>query len=73
MLFQHLARTICGPCVNDLPLSSLRHIVSTKKISLAYHPLGYFELDAVRFFEEFPRTLVSGQCANKVVLHLQND
>ena len=48
-------------------------IVSTKKISLAYRPLGYFELDPLSFFEEFPRTLVFGQCANKVVLHLEND
>ena len=66
MLLQHLARTICGPCVNDLPLSSSRH-------ALAYRPLGYFELDPLSFLEEFPRALVSRQCANKVVLHLEND
>ena len=61
ILLLHLARTICGSCVNDLLSSSLRHaFFIRKKLSLAHRPLVYYELDPLSFLEAFLWTFVSG-------------
>ena len=51
-----MVRTIYEPCVNDLLLSSvllLSFTVSTEKISLAYRPLGFLELDPLSLYKTF--------------------